>query len=123
MGFTPTSLKSDKILYGDRPAAFGRINAPFTSIKNKTNFEIYFYLQGLATIIGYDASLQGGLFNKKSPYVIANQNINRITFQNNLGITLPYKSLYLEYTRSELSKEFKTGKSHQWGGFRIGFKL
>lgn len=102
---------------------FGKINSPFLSLKNKNNFEIYGYWQGLVTAVGYDASLQGGLFNKNSPYVITNDNMERLTFQENFGIVLHHKTLYLEYYRSWLSKEFETGKMHSWGGFRIGFTL
>lgn len=108
---------------GGLTTTFGKINSPFSSLKNKNGFQIYAYLQGLVTIIGYDASLQGGLINQKSPYAITNQNINRFTFQDNFGIIMQYKAVYLEYSRSELSKEFETGKPHKWGGFRIGFKL
>lgn len=108
---------------GGLTTTFGKINSPFTSLKNKNGFQIYAYLQAFVTIIGYDASLQGGLINQKSSYIITNQNINRFTFQKNFGIVMQYKAIYLEYNRSELSKEFETGKPHKWGGFRIGFKL
>lgn len=102
---------------------FGIINNPFTSVRNKNKFQIYGYLQGLGTLVGYDATLQGGIFNRESPYTIANSDIERVTFQTNFGIIMQYKAVYLEYSRSELSKEFKTGNFHKWGGFRIGFKL
>ncbi|MFV5701115.1 lipid A deacylase LpxR family protein [Flavobacterium sp. XS2P12] len=108
---------------GGLTTTFGKINSPFTSLKNKNGFQIYAYLQAFVTIIGYDASLQGGLINQKSAYIITSQNINRFTFQKNFGIVMQYKAIYLEYSRSELSKEFETGKPHKWGGFRIGFKL
>jgi lipid A 3-O-deacylase len=108
---------------GGLTTTFGKINSPFISVKNKNNFEIYGYWQGLVTAVGYDASLQGGLFNKNSPYVISDQNMERFTFQKNFGIVLQYKTLYLEYYRSWLTPEFKTGEVHSWGGFRIGFTL
>ncbi|TDE30335.1 lipid A deacylase LpxR family protein [Flavobacterium ranwuense] len=108
---------------GGLTTTLGKINFPFTSVKNKNDFQIYGYLQGLVSIIGYDTSLQGGLFNRKSPYVIANSDIDRFTFQTNYGIIIQYKALYLEYSRSELSREFKTGDPHKWGGIRIGHKL
>lgn len=108
---------------GGLTTTFGKINSPFTSLQNKNGFQIYAYIQGFVTIIGYDASLQGGLINQKSPHVIANHDINRFTFQDNFGIVMQYKAIYIEYSRSELSKEFEAGKPHKWGGFRIGFKL
>jgi lipid A 3-O-deacylase len=107
---------------GGLSATLGKINSPFTSEKNKNGFQIYGYLQGLVSVVGYDAGLQGGLFNHKSPYIIADSDIERVTFQTNFGIIMHYKALYLEFSRSELSKEFRTGKLHQWGGIRIGCK-
>jgi lipid A 3-O-deacylase len=104
-------------------STFGKINAPFNPSKNKNNFQVYGYYQALFTTVGYDASLQGGLFNKNSPYIIEDQNVERFTFQKNLGVVLHSKTFYLEYSFSELSKEFKTGKTHRWGGIRIGFTL
>ncbi len=104
-------------------STFGKINSPFTAIKNKNRFQIYGYLQGLVSVIGYDASLQGGLFNRESPYTINDSDIERFTFQTNFGVIMQYKALYLEYSRAELTKEFSTGKDHKWGGIKIGFKL
>lgn len=102
---------------------FGKINNAFSAIKNKNRFQIYGYLQGLASAVGYDASLQGGLINKKSPYTIKDSDIERFTFQTNFGFVMQYKAMYLEYSRAELTREFSTGKSHKWGGIKIGFKL
>jgi len=104
-------------------ATLGLINNPFTANFNKNKFQLYLYSQPLANIIGYDASLQGGLFNKTSPYTIPDSDIERITVQNNFGIIIQWRSLYLEYSRVLLTREFSTSKSHKWGGFRIGFKL
>ncbi|MES2543701.1 MAG: lipid A deacylase LpxR family protein [Bacteroidota bacterium] len=104
-------------------STFGKINSPFTAIKNKNRFQIYGYLQGLVSVIGYDASLQGGLFNRESPYTINDSDIERFTFQTNFGVIMQYKALYLEYSRAELTKEFSSGKMHKWGGIKIGFKL
>ncbi len=102
---------------------FGKINASFESLKNKNKFQMYGYFQSLVAAIGYDASLQGGLFNRKSPYTITDNDVNRFTLQHNFGIIMQYKAVYLEYSRSEITKEFRTSKMHKWGGIRIGFKL
>jgi lipid A 3-O-deacylase len=102
----------------------GRFNKRFTPVNNKkSKAEYYFYGQTRAHFIGYDASLQGGLFNRKSPYTIAGSNINRVTFQADAGIIVNFKKLYLSYTQSLLTKEFCTGAFHRWGGISIGFAL
>lgn len=97
----------------------GKINHPFNRRNNKYN--IYFYNQPLIAFIGYDATLQGGIFNHSSPYVISESTISRITFQDNSGIVFSSRKIYLEYYQTILSKEFETGKYHRWGGIKIGW--
>lgn len=104
-------------------ATFGIINSPFTSVKNKNKFQLYLYTQPLVNFIGYDATLLGGLFNQKSVYTIKDSEIERITAQNNYGIVFQYHWLYLEYSRTMLTREFSYGNSFKWGGIHLGFKL
>jgi lipid A 3-O-deacylase len=102
----------------------GRFNNVFGSTEDKKKkAACYFYGQSRISLVGYDASMQGGIFNKKSPYTIAAQDISRITFQADAGIIVNFRKLYLSYTQSFLTKEFRTGKYHRWGGFSIGFGL
>lgn len=101
----------------------GIINSPFTSVKNKKRFQLYLYTQPLVNVIGYDATLQGGIFNNESVYTIPDSEIERFTLQNNYGLVLQYRWLFLEYSRTLLTREFGSSNSHKWGGIRIGFKL
>ncbi|MEP7237658.1 MAG: lipid A deacylase LpxR family protein [Ferruginibacter sp.] len=102
----------------------GRFNKRYTTGDDKKRkVEYYFYGQGRANFIGYDASMQGGILNRKSPYVIAGSDVTRITFQADAGIILNFRKLYLSYTQSLLTKEFRTGKYHRWGGVSLGFAL
>lgn len=103
--------------------SLGLINNPFDSLHGKDKFQLYLYSQPLVNLIGYDASLQGGLFNNSSPYTIQSGDMERITLQNNFGIVMQWGSLSLEYSKTLLTREFSTEKSAKWGGFRIGFKL
>jgi len=103
-------------------ATFGLINAPFTSIKNKKKFTAYVFAQPRLKVIGYDASMQGGLFSK-SPYTITANGIERFVTENNYGIIIQFKTLYFEYFRNDITNEFKGGHSHKWGGFKIGFTI
>ena len=100
-------------------ATIGLINNAFNSSKDKFNF--YFYSQPVVSVIGYDATLQGGLFNRESPYVIGSNDINRFTAQHNYGFILKTKTLYFEYSRSSITKEFKYETAAKWGGIKIGF--
>ncbi len=102
---------------------FGIINSPFSSSGNSNVFKLFGYAQTLVNFIGYDATLQGGVFNKQSPYIIASQDITPFKGQFNYGIILKSKTLYFEYARSLLTKEFKTGSASKWGGIKIGFTI
>lgn len=101
----------------------GRFDSPFQTREKriKNNYQLYFYAQPLVSLVGYDATLQGGLINRSSPYTINTSQINRLTFQNSYGAVLHIRNLYLEYYRTFLSKEFQTGRTHKWGGIKIGF--
>ena len=102
----------------------GRFNKRFEPVNyTKRKAEYYFYGQSRVNFIGYDATMQGGIFNRKNPYTIANNNISRVTFQADAGVIVNFKKLYLSYTQSFLTKEFKQGKNHRWGGISVGFGL
>ncbi|GAB4050122.1 lipid A deacylase LpxR family protein [Spirosoma litoris] len=99
----------------------GRFDSPFGITANRLPLQLYVYAQPLVSLVAYDASLQGGLFNRSSPYVIPTEQVSRTTFQANYGVVLRYKKLYLEYYQSLLTREFGTGMPHRWGGIKIGF--
>ena len=99
----------------------GIINSTFNSPNDKNKFQLYFYTQPVINIIGYDATLQGGLFNKQSPYTILSSSVERFTAQHNYGIVLKTRTLYFEYSRSAITREFDSGNSAKWGGIKIGF--
>ncbi len=93
------------------------------TISSSRKFFLYGYIQPLINFVGYDGTLQGGLVNDESVYTVDSGELNRVVGQMNYGIVLQSKSLYLEYTRTFISKEIKTVSSASWGGVRIGFKL
>ncbi|NNE32912.1 MAG: lipid A deacylase LpxR family protein [Winogradskyella sp.] len=101
--------------------ALGVLHTKFNSSIYERKFQIYTYAHPMVSIIGYDATLQGGLLNKASPYTISSGNIKRFTAQFSYGLVIKTKTLYFEYYRSTITKEFKSGASAKWGGIRIGF--
>ncbi|TDE12948.1 lipid A deacylase LpxR family protein [Dyadobacter psychrotolerans] len=112
---------SDKVMAG-LSLTLGRFDSSFGKREknHKRNFRIYVYSQPMAGLVGYDASLQGGFLSRKSPYTVKSTDINRITFQNNFGVVVNVWKIYAEYYQIYLSKEFKTGRDHQWGGVKFG---
>ena len=91
----------------------------FTTQKRK--FQLYIYVEPQLNAVAYDASLQGGIFNHSSIYTIPLNNINRFVFQGNTGLIIKAKRFNIEYFQSFLSREFKTGGTHHWGGIRLGW--
>jgi hypothetical protein len=104
-------------------STFGIINTPFSPATERNGFRLYAFAQPVLSLIGYDATLQGGLVNKKSPYTIASSDVERVTGQFNYGIIIKSKTLYFEFSRSFMSKEFASGSAYSWGGIKIGFTI
>lgn len=105
----------------------GSFHCPFfvgdDNPERQKQIQFYLYVNSGLKIIGYNAALQGGLFNRNSPYVIPAEQISRITFLGDAGVVVRIRKLYLEYFQSFLTKEFEQGKSHRWGGIRCGVEL
>lgn len=101
----------------------GNFYSPFSLAKKEPAKKIQFYVYDLpaCSVIGYDATLQGGLFDRSSVYTIPEKDINRITFVNRWGIVVIFRRLYLEYYQSGTTQEFSTSVYHKSGGLQIGF--
>lgn len=114
---------------------FGKLNPTIVSTfcKNEASqeglkrvrekFSFHFYMQPVLSAVGYDATLQGGMLNRKSPYTISNKEIQRFTFQGNYGVVINFRRLNIEYFQSVLTKEYSTGQVHRWGGIRLALKI
>lgn len=103
---------------------FGYFDSPFsTSMVTKKNFRIYAYEHAEVNAVGYDASLEGGVFNHTSPYTISSKDLTPFVFQNRFGFVVIDHRTYLEYFQSLLSHEFTTGNFHVWGGVQIAFAI
>lgn len=81
----------------------------------------HFYYQPLISLVGYDATLEGPLFNHTSPYTIPAGEIRRITFQHKYGIVIMRKGFYAEYFQTGNTEEFKNYIFHRTGGIQVGF--
>jgi hypothetical protein len=97
----------------------GRMNPYFSSPGPADRFQFWFYASGESKLVGRDATLQGGLFNTKSVYVIPSADVTRIVFSTSAGIVLSYNKLRFEWFNTFLTPEFKNGKKHGWGHLGI----
>ncbi|MDO8999934.1 MAG: lipid A deacylase LpxR family protein [Bacteroidota bacterium] len=81
-------------------------------------FKIYANVKANAKIVGYNATLQGGIFSKDI-YVIDADNVERIVFTGTAEIVMAYKRFSLTYSRTYITQEYHTGVDHSWGGIFI----
>jgi lipid A 3-O-deacylase len=110
----------DKI-FGSVTFMTGVFDNPYQFFSRKTSwFQMYVFFEPLISVVGYDATLQGGLLNHKiNPYVISSADVTRTVFQYNTGLVVRFKKVSVEYFQHYLTKEFRTGQDHRWGGVRI----
>jgi lipid A 3-O-deacylase len=111
-------------VYGSVIVMAGLFDNPFEYFSvSKNKFRIYVYVEPQVHVVGYDATMQGGLFNKTSSYTIASRDITRAVFQYNAGLVIKVNAMYMEYFQSYLTQEFETGGIHHWGGIRLGWSF
>ena len=65
-------------------------------------------------LIGYDATLQGGVFNRSSPYTLAAGEVRRAVLRSVGGVMLAHGGLQLAATATWLTPEFAGGRAHRW---------
>ena len=111
---------SNKLGVGSTVMA-GLFNSPFTINVNNSVLNAYWYNKAFVNIIGYDATLHGGIVNSTSAYTIPATDVQSLTFTNCMGICLAYRSFTLLGSYTYLSKELNTGTSHSWGGLQLAY--
>ena len=72
-------------------------------------------------IIGYDATLQGGVFNNSNTFALKPEEIERMVAHVHLGLFVRYKKMGINLTQFYLSPEFKEGKQHLWGQIALEY--
>jgi lipid A 3-O-deacylase len=113
---------SDKLTTG-LTSMLGNFYSPFRTggqVPAK-RIQYYVYDQLSLNAVGYDATLQGGLFDRSNPYTVPTGEINRVTLQNRYGVVLVLKGAYFEYYQTSLTQEFRPSVFHRTGGIQAGF--
>ncbi|MGB3546586.1 MAG: lipid A deacylase LpxR family protein [Saprospiraceae bacterium] len=88
-----------------------------------TRFGAAFYLTPDAYIPLYDATLQGGLFNRSSPYTIPVGDVERVVGRLTGGIRIKLGRSRIDFSHTYLTREFSTGRPHAYGTatIRVGW--
>jgi len=74
-------------------------------------------------MIAYDATLQGGMFNKNNIYALKPDEIERLVAAIHLGLFAKYRKLGINISQYYLSSEFKEGRQHFWGQIGLLYGL
>lgn len=102
----------------------GYFESPYSdSTMPRKKFRFYIYDHPEGDVVGYDAPLEGGVFDHDSPYTIAAKDLSHFTFQNRTGIVISYGRFTFEYNECLMTRQFSYGPSHGWGGAGIAMIL
>jgi hypothetical protein len=83
-------------------------------MKFKSRIRYYANLDLQTRLVVYDATLQGGMFNRTSIYTIPADDISRCVFTGRLGLGIGLGPYSLELEQVFLTPEFDGGKHHFW---------
>jgi len=101
----------------------GQAKRKFNADNKLKNTQLIFFFTSRGRFIGYDATLQGGLFNKSSEYTISSTDIARVVYQGSAGVTFVYSGIRLDIEQFILSPEFQNGWWHKWVHLAFTFSL
>lgn len=89
--------------------------------ENAYKWQYGIFATGLVKLVGYDATLQGGVFNNSSNYTIPAEDIERFVLQASAGIFVAFKQVGLMYEQFYTSPEFKDAYHFRWGHINITY--
>jgi len=122
-GMARAGTLSDKAGVGINVMA-GYFQSPFSVTgRFSSECQVYVFDNPEVDVVGYDATLQGGLFDRSSPYTIPAADISRIVFINHAGLALAINHWYLAYNEYYLAPQFSTGPYHLWGGIQVALAI
>lgn len=103
--------------------SFGYSGMKVNKAKGYSKFQAFVFVTSLGKLVGYDATLQGGMFNKSSIYTLNSRELSLFTYQGTLGITLSYAGFRLDLEQLLLSPEFHGCAWHKWMHIGVTFGM
>jgi lipid A 3-O-deacylase len=101
-------------------------NLGISSRHNRQGLQRFqFYGQGglSGRLVGYNATLQGGLLNPHSPYTLKASQVNRALRQATAGLVGTYQGVSFESAVVWITPEFEHARPHKWMHFEVKFAL
>lgn len=87
------------------------------------NTQFFFFIRSKGQLTGYDATLQGGMFNRTSVYTAGSDEITRFVLNTSAGLTFVFSGIRLDLEQFLLSPEMHHGYWHMWVHFGLTFCL
>lgn len=81
---------------------------------------LHVYAAPALRLVGYDATLQGGMFNHDSPYTMRSADLTRVVYTHRLGLVYRGERVFVELFRGQTAPEFTGARTHRTGGVAIG---
>lgn len=107
---------------GRYPPTFASLGvASQTRRAGQPKLQMYGELQAEGRLVGYNATLQGGLLNRRSPYVLPASAIRRTVARSTGTVGLGYAGLRLEASLTWISPEFTGARTHRWNTLGLQF--
>jgi hypothetical protein len=103
--------------------SFGYSSQKVNKTKGYSKFQAFVFVTSLGKLVGYDATLEGGMFNKSSIYTLKRRELSLFTYQGTLGITLSYAGFRLDVEQFLLSPEFHGCAWHKWVHIGVTFGM
>lgn len=109
-------------IYNDAGLGFGvkagKVNSFFAPLTSK-GFHWYMFAKTNVKYVMYNATLQGGMFNRSSVYVLSGDELSRVVLTAEGGIALCFNKLEFVYSNGYRTAEFERGLDHGWGHFAL----
>lgn len=107
----------DNIFLGTT-ARLGKLSSRFEQYSWR-KWQLYAFAKGDARLVGYNATLQGGMFSRDNVYTLSASEINRYVYSGSAGIVFSWRNIEIEHSYKYLSPELRAGMAHRWGHCRI----
>ncbi|TGE26536.1 lipid A deacylase LpxR family protein [Hymenobacter metallicola] len=86
-------------------------------------FQLYATGQAEGRVVGYNATLQGGLFNRRSPYTLPASALKRAVGQGTVSLVAAYAGLSFRTSAVWITPEFRGSRPHAWVQFGLSAAL
>lgn len=111
---------------GFSPGSASNNNNPETkAIENKfIRYQFYFFGKSVGRMVYDNSLLEAGYFNfRNSPYKLGKEEIEKFYAQFEFGYVFSCRRFSLTFSQTFRTKEFKTGKTAQWGSITMACQL